>query len=209
VRQFAHKGLRIDQLSVEAKLVYSAFCLLSLAALAVSVVYYYDLVGTRPVAGVKQYYAGEAPAPAAAADPGADRPAGPAIVLPEDEQPEAAPPKLIAPMTARKLLEVTHFHLFTLPVFLLIITHLFMMCRVRPGLRIGLILAGIAGSALHLAAPWAVFAGGAGWAWLMPVSGVWMSAAMLIMTGWPLAAMWRPGVAAAGDADAKNGGPPA
>ena len=41
--------------------------------------------------------------------------------------PDEEPPKLVMAVTYRKLLEVTHFHLFTLPVFLLIIAHLFML----------------------------------------------------------------------------------
>ena len=42
---------------------------------------------------------------------------------------EAAPSseQLTVAVTYRKLLEVTHFHLFTVPVFLLIIAHLFML----------------------------------------------------------------------------------
>ena len=53
---------------------------------------------------------------------GAARP-GPAIQVPEEDQ---GRPPIIVPMTYRKLLEVTHFHLFTMPVVLLIIGHLFL-----------------------------------------------------------------------------------
>ena len=39
----------------------------------------------------------------------------------------AGPQRLTITVPYRKLLEVTHFHLFTVPVFLLILTHLFLM----------------------------------------------------------------------------------
>jgi hypothetical protein len=193
MRGFAGKGGRIDQLSVEAKLVYTAFCGFALAALAVSVLYYGELVGSSATRGVREYYAGEAPPGAGdRADPPAAAPeGGPAIELPPDEAPAAPPERIIVPITWRKLLEVTHFHLFTLPVFLLVIAHLFMLCRMAPALRFGIVLSGVLSSALHLLAPWLVFWGGGGWAWTLPVSGVWMTASMLLMTGWPMIAMWR------------------
>ncbi len=45
MRQFAAKGLRIWNLGREAKVIYSFFCILSIAAIASSVLLYEDLVG--------------------------------------------------------------------------------------------------------------------------------------------------------------------
>lgn len=189
MRQFAQKGFRIDQLSTEAKILYTAFLAFSVVGLVLSVVYYAALVGDAPLTGAKQYYAGEVVQGLAGAGEGGDE-SGPALELPDDII-EAPPEPLIAPMTARKLLEVTHFHLFTVPVFLLIIAHLFLMCRMRSGLRIFFLLSGLASTAAHIAAPWLVFHLGAGWAWSMPVTGAWMMASMLVLTLWPVWAMWR------------------
>jgi len=191
VRQFAQKGFRIENLAVEAKIIYTGFLLFSLAALAVSVVYYYDLVGDAPLAGAREYYAGDrepVAGPAAAEDAAAG--GGPDIEIPEEQEDGAAPDRLVVPMTRRKLLEVTHFHLFTVPVFLLIIAHLFMLCGVGPRLKLAVILSGVASSGAHMAAPWLVFSGGGGWAWTMPVTGTWMTVSMLVMCGWPMWSMW-------------------
>jgi hypothetical protein len=183
VRVFSQKGIRIDQLSLEAKILYSAFCVMAVVALAVSIWYYRELIGDK---GARVYYGGEvAPVSAPAETPG-----GLTIDLPPDEPIITAAP-LIVPITKRKLLEVTHFHLFTVPVFLLILGHLFMLCRVPAWLRVGTLLTGVFSTALHMAAPWIAFAGGPGWAWLMPVSGTVMMVATLIMSLWPLVGMWR------------------
>lgn len=183
MRLFSQKGIRIDQLALEAKLIYMAFCAFSLAALAVSAVYYYDLVGASATRGVKAYYAGEAEAP----PPRVDEAGGPAIELPEESAP---PSSLVVRATWRKLLEATHFHLFTVPVFLLIIAHLFMLCRLPPVFRLGSIVSGVLSSALHMAAPWIIFYGGKGWAWLMPLTGAWMALSLSILVGVPMVMMW-------------------
>lgn len=194
MRQFAQKGFRIEQLSLEAKLLYTAFLLFSLAALFVSVLYYSDLVGDRPFAGAREYYAGEAPASPAASTELSEglSEGGPELFLPDEvvEHDEASP--MLLSMTRRKLLEVTHFHLFTLPIFLLVIAHIFMLCRMRPAFKLGWIGSAITSSAVHLLAPWLIFWGGSGWAWLMPTTGAWMSVSMIILIVWPAFAMWRP-----------------
>jgi hypothetical protein len=184
MRVFSQKGIRIDQLALEAKIIYMAFCVFALAALAVSALYYYDLVGASATKGVKAYYAGEAEAVPPAVDEGG----GPAIELPEDSSP---PAPLIVRASWRKLLEATHFHLFTVPVFLLIIAHLFMLCRLPPLFRAAAIVSGVLSAGVHMAAPWVIFYGGGGWAWLMPVTGVWMTLSMLILCGVPMVMMWR------------------
>ena len=124
MRQFSSSGFRLWNLGLEAKILYTAFCLLTLLGIVLSALYYGDLVGAG-TSGIKNYYAGEArvaPPPAPAA-PATGATVGPAIDVPDDEQGRAP---LVVPMTYRKLLEVTHFHLFTMPVVLLIIGHLFL-----------------------------------------------------------------------------------
>src|SRR6185437_11829898 len=65
VRQFASSGFRIWNLSREAKLIYTCFGLFSIAAIAVSMMFYEDLVGPK-TAGVAGYYAGAKQEPPAA-----------------------------------------------------------------------------------------------------------------------------------------------
>jgi len=194
MRQFSQKGFRIEQLTFEAKVLYSGFLFFAVAAMLVSVAYYSALVGDKPLDGAREYYAGEAPpVPAAATSPDEDEGDGPILDMPDDldlEEAESGP--MLLSMTKRKLLEVTHFHLFTLPIFLLVIAHIFMLCRMRPAIKRAAILSGVLSSAVHMAAPWLVFYGGANTAWLMPVTGTWMTVSMLVLMLWPAWAMWRP-----------------
>ena len=136
VRQFASSGFRIWNLSREAKLIYTGFGLFSLAAIVVSMLFYEDLVGPR-TAGVAGYYAGAAPA--RSPEPGAPT-AGRKIDLPAEAT--ASSEQLTVAVTYRKLLEVTHFHLFTVPVFLLIIAHLFMLTGLSSTAKTAWIAAG-------------------------------------------------------------------
>ncbi len=206
MREFAQKSSRIEKLSTEAKIIYTAFLVFSLAAMLVSVLYYMSLVGGRAFDGATEYYAGQ-PAysdtenntkPLSSDGPTIELPEeGPSIELPEDgpsieESAERPSSPMLLSVSWRKLLEVTHFHLFTLPVFLLIIAHIFMLCGLPPRVRILGILSGVFSSALHMAAPWLIFYGGASWAWLMPITGTWMTLSMLLLLVWPGWEMWRP-----------------
>jgi hypothetical protein len=181
LRQFSSTGFRIWNLGREAKLVYTGFGVFSLLAFLVSFLFYDDLVGEK-TAGVAGYYAGAAAAPASAAP----LPSGPRIELGDERPPE----RLVVPVTYRKLLEVTHFHLFTLPVFLLIIAHLFMLTGLEPSTKAAWIVAGWSASLLHLAAPWLIRYGSARLSFLYPLSGAAMGVAMTVMTVYPVVVMW-------------------
>jgi hypothetical protein len=196
MRTFASSGFRLWNLSREAKIIYTFFCVFALAAIASSVAFYEDLVGPR-TGGIGAYYAGEG-ATRAAAPPeraaGAGGGGGPEIALP-DEEPgarRAAAPLTVA-VTYRKLLEVTHFHLFTVPVFLLIVAHLFLLTGLRPSTKAAWIVAGWLSALAHVAAPWVVRYGGAGFAPLYAASGALFGVTSLVLTGYPVLAMWTGG----------------
>lgn len=194
MRQFASAGFRIWKLSREAKIIYTFFCALALLALFSSLFLYEDLVGPALKAGsltrVQKYY-GATPAvtdkePEAAETPTAPG-AGPAIQLAED----APAPKLVVAMPYRKLLEITHFHLFTVPVFLLILTHLFMLTGLSARAKQVWITLGWSASVLHMAAPWFIRAS-PGWSWLFPLSGGLLLGSSLVLTIYPAWVMWKP-----------------
>ncbi|HVV51279.1 MAG TPA: hypothetical protein VHO06_16540, partial [Polyangia bacterium] len=182
MRQFGSSGFRLWNLGVEAKLLYTAFCLLTLAGIVSSAVFYADLVGAG-TGGIKRYYAGEA-APAAPEAPAG----GPAIDLPAGEAQAHAP--LVVAISYRKLLEVTHFHLFTMPVVLLIVGHLFLATGAGDGLKRGFIAGGAASVALHLGTPWLVRAFPS-LALLHALSGLALTFTMTVLTGAPVVSMWR------------------
>jgi hypothetical protein len=186
VRQFASSGFRIWNLSPEAKLVYTGFGVFALLAIVVSIMFYKDLVGGR-TAGVAGYYAGGAAAAQKSAVDAAPA-GGPKIEMPDEGAPAE---RITVAVTYRKLLEVTHFHLFTVPVFLLIIAHLFMLTGLSSTAKVAWIATGWISSLLHLAAPWLIRYGGARWSFSYPLSGALMGAALSVMTVYPIVAMWR------------------
>lgn len=176
---------RLRALSVGAKILYSAFVVATLLGLLVSWQLYGAVTGD---AGAGAYYAGAAAPRAPATDVSATGEGGPAIDLaPDDQQPRA----IVLQMPPRKLLEVTHFHLFSIPVYVLILAHLWLLAKIPPWLQTGGVAAAVAVSALHIAAPWLV-RGHAGAAFLMGSSG----AAMLLVLGamglWSMIDMWLP-----------------
>jgi hypothetical protein len=189
MRQFASGGFRLWNLSVEAKVLYSAFCVLILCGIVSSALYYGDLVGGG-LGGVRRYYGGESD-DAAAAPAGADAtgPAGPKIEMPSDL--DARPQKIVVAVTYRKLLEVTHFHLFTMPVVLLIVGHLFFATALSPRAKLGWVGAASATVFLHIATPWLVRYGSTSLAFLHAFSGAAMTLAMGVLTVYPVFAMWR------------------
>ena len=186
MRQFASGGFRLWNLAVEAKVLYTAFCLLILAGIVSSALYYGDLVGGG-LAGVRRYYGGE-DAEAPAIRGAADR-AGPAIDMPAEAEVVAQP--IVVAVTYRKLLEVTHFHLFTMPVVLLIVGHLFFATALSPRAKLGWISAGSATVVLHIGTPWLVRYASTRLAFLHALSGVAMTLAMSVLTIYPMVVMWR------------------
>jgi hypothetical protein len=184
MRQFSSSGFRLWNLGLTARVLYSAFCALTFLGIVSSVLYYGDLVGAG-TKGIARYYGGAAPA----APPAEPTGSGPAIDVPADA--EAGRPIVVA-VSYRKLLEVTHFHLFTMPVVFLIVAHLFLATGLGELAKLAWIVAGIAGITLHLAAPWVVRYGGPSFAFLHAVSGVLLTVTMAMLTLYPLVAMWRP-----------------
>jgi hypothetical protein len=182
VRQFGSSGFRLWNLGAEAKVLYTAFCLLTLLGVVSSALFYMDLVGTG-TRGIRRYYAGEAEPAAAERSSG-----GPALELPPGERQEHAP--LVVAVSYRKLLEVTHFHLFTMPVVLLIVGHLFLATGFSNALKRGFIIGGAASVALHLATPWLVRSFPS-LALLHALSGLALTITMTVLTLGPVGSMWR------------------
>jgi hypothetical protein len=190
MRQFASSGFRLWNLSREARVLYSAFCLLTFLGIVSSAMYYGDLVGAG-TRGIARYYAGAAdaaPPTGAGAAVGPAPGGGPAIDVPDDAE-RGAP--IIVAVTYRKLLEVTHFHLFTMPVVLLIVAHLFLATGLADRTKLVWIVAASASVAVHLATPWIVRYAGARLAFLHAISGAALTLTMSVLTIYPVFTMWR------------------
>ena len=188
MRQFGSSGFRLWNLGADAKTLYTAFCVLTFLGVVSSALYYRELVGVG-TSGIRRYYAGESDdQPEAAAPPAPQPGAGPAIEVPPEAQ-EARRPIVVA-VSYRKLLEVPHFHLFTMPVVLLIVGHLFLATGLSERAKRAWLIAGVVSVSLHLATPWLVRAA-AGLAPLHALSGIALTLTMSVLTLYPVASMWR------------------
>ena len=122
--------------------------------------------------------------------PAGDPPAsgGPRIELPSERAAAGTP--IVVAVTYRKLLEVTHFHLFTMPVVLLIVGHLFFATGLSDRAKLWWIVAASLAVVGHLATPWLVRYASPGLAIVHALTGGALTLTMTVLTGWPV---WRCG----------------
>ena len=182
MKDFTRAPGRLRALPLPARVVYSAFLVFTLAGLAFSVLLVDDMVGLD-LNSIDTYYGGDVSIEDDVATPG-----GPVIELP----PEAAAVGSSEAMPRRKLLEITHFHLFSMPVFLLILSHLYMLGRTRNAVKVFWIVVATASTALHIAAPWIAIKPSSISTAVYAISGTGLAGSYLLMTLVPLYEMWAP-----------------
>jgi hypothetical protein len=188
MKDFTRPRGRLRSLPLPARAVYSVFLVFTLAALALTAWLGKQMVGAD-LARLDAYYAGgaERVTGSAGATPGTPG-GGPTLELP----PEADAPAAAEAMPLRKLLEVTHFHLFSMPVYLLILSHLFMLSRASDATKLVWITIGTLAVTAHIAAPWVARTGAASSRWLYGGSGALLAVSFLVMALGPLWEMWSP-----------------
>jgi hypothetical protein len=184
VQDFTRPSGRLRRLPFAARLVYSVFLLFTLAGLGITAWLTQDMLDAD-LSELQPYYAGDAlesglRAPPQVAD-------GPALELPE----EAETIRNAEPMPLRKLLEVTHFHLFSMPVYLMILSHLFMLARWGERAKVFWIGAATLAVIAHLIAPWWVRARAPLGNAVYGGSGLLLAISFLVMACVPLLEMWR------------------
>lgn len=179
MREFGKKS-RLALLPLSARLVYSVFLAFTLVGLLISAWLGETSVGID-LGKFDAYYAG-APVVAAEPLPAADG-GGPTFDLPEELN---TPPKP-EPKSFRSTLEVTHFHLFTMPIHWLVLAHLFALCALTERIKAIFITTSALAMASHLAAPWVARHGGglaktfyAGSGALLLLTFGWMAVAALL-----------------------------
>jgi hypothetical protein len=96
------------------------------------------------------------------------------------------------PKTFWQLMEVSHFHLFTIPVVALIVTHLLFATPLAGPARITLTLAIFTGALLDAIGPWSVRYVAAGCAYLLLTGWLLLGAGLGSGVLLALAAMWLP-----------------
>ena len=179
MREFAD-GSRIAGLKTPSKVLYTAFALLTLAGLVTSVMLYHEIV---------RFEAHATPRELADRLVEHHRPSSRDAAAPLDRSETQPDPQR---STYRRLLEVTHAHLFTVPILLLASGHLFPLTGFRPSFKTGFVAFAACAVALHLAAPWAVHLWGAPAAWAYPITLASFLAAFGALIGLALWDMWRP-----------------
>lgn len=185
MRQFA-RPFPMDRLSLEARVLYSAFLVFIAIGVGTSAWLYDDDGLGLGSDDVVVYFHGDEARPAAPAPPAAG---GLQLDLPEDA---SATTTMRLQKPARQVVETFHFHAFTMPVVLLIIGHIFMMAALSTRKKIIVLLLSSTSTLLHLLLPPLVRFAGAFWAALFAPSAIVMTLSWLVLIVWPLWEMWRP-----------------
>lgn len=94
--------------------------------------------------------------------------------------------------TKGELLEVTHFHLFAMPLMLFVQGHLFLMTRWNRRLKFALVWAAFVGAALDLATPWLIVYVSRDFAIAKLISRWLLGPALLAFALVPLWELWWP-----------------
>jgi hypothetical protein len=96
------------------------------------------------------------------------------------------------PKTVWQLVEVSHFHLFTIPVVVLILSHLLYGTPATPRLRVWLTSMTFGGALLDAVGPWAVRYLAAGFSYLLIVGWIFLAGGSFLIVMLTLVAMWGP-----------------
>lgn len=183
MRNFTRGSGRLRALPVAARAVYTVFLVFTLVGMGLTGWLASEMVGLD-LARFGSYYVGTPERVEGVPQPSEG---GPALDLPDE------PVMAVAePMPRRKLLEVTHFHLFSMPVYLLILSHIFMLSGVRDAAKFGWIVVASVATAVHAGAPWLAASGSAGSAMVYAGSGTLLAASYLVMSIMPVWEMWAP-----------------
>lgn len=176
------KPTSLERLSLEARIVYTGFALFLLIGYATSAWLYLDDDFGLSSNNVERYYLGDketsAPSPAGAGN----------IELPDELQNAT----LRFEKPPRQVMETFHFHLFSVPVCLLIIAHLFMMSGFATRTKAAIIGLATVATLLHVLLPPLIRFVSPAFSALFFPSALVMAITWTFMTLEPVFEMWRP-----------------
>lgn len=164
MREFRQRSNTLTRLSPGAKLLYLSFLLLTLAGFATSLALYYDSLGIAPSDAAAWY-------------------------LGNEDDPDAT--EMLLGQSGRQLLEVAHFHLFTMPILLLVLGHLFLLAR-GGSWKQWVVGAAALSTVAHVAGPAVIWALGPGMGWIMGATGVPFLALYVFMALYPVPDLLTP-----------------
>jgi len=180
MREFERVG-RLGRLPRAARLIYTGFLLYTLAAIAVTLWLTDEAVGLS-FQKFDEYYLG---IPTSVSSP---EPTSSGLVL--DLPDELSAPPEPEPKSLRSILEVTHFHLFTMPLYWMVLAHLFALSGVRRFKSAVIAVSGLSVGA-HLCAPWIARTGVAFSHAYYAISGGLLGLGFVVMALVPLLELWR------------------
>ncbi len=193
MRQFA-KPRRINRLPLEARVVYTCFCLFLIAGYGTGIWLYVDNELGVSADAARAYYLGSDEPGQRIVDEtiAAHGTAGPSLDMPAQAVVEPMPRKMRFQKSPRQVMEGTHFHIFVVPILLLIIAHLYIMCEQKRSFKIGVIITAFGSTLLHLFAPILIRFASPIFAHLVFPSALMMAMTWIYLTTWPVYEMWRP-----------------
>ena len=97
----------------------------------------------------------------------------------------------IFPKTTGEMLELSHFHLFTIPLMLLVQGHIFVMSSFPKKHAVKVVGLSYLSGALYIASPWLIIYGGASLAIAGLLGRSFLVITLFIMTIFPLVDMWK------------------
>ncbi len=100
--------------------------------------------------------------------------------------------KMMYPKSFLELWEITHFHLFVMPVIFLILIHLLMLTHLDNSIKITLWSAGTLGLIFDMGAPWLVVYAHPSWVGLKILGRFLLNGSFLVMIVYPLFEMGYP-----------------
>ncbi len=92
--------------------------------------------------------------------------------------------------TPLEMLEVTHMHLFSVPVVFFILGHAFMMTSLPEKTKLSVVGVSLAAVFLSIGSPWAVRFGSGAFGWLKVAADLALAATLVGMVIYPIYEMW-------------------
>lgn len=93
-----------------------------------------------------------------------------------------------------ELLETAHFHLFSMPIFFLVLGHIFFLSSLAERTKLVVILSSFLALLAEIALPWLIVYHSRAWAWLEHPTRLVLLATFLAFVVVPLREMWADGL---------------
>ena len=92
--------------------------------------------------------------------------------------------------TPLEMLEVSHMHLFSIPVVFFVLGHAFFMTTLREKMKLQVVLASFAAVLFSIGSPWFIRFFSPAFSWVKVASDLVLAASLLVMVLYPIYEMW-------------------